>query len=238
MCIRDSIPGYAVEQSDAKQAYTQAWLSGTPTWVRLPKGQWPAHWHGKYTDPVVPLRLALYGHPDSGTDWERHAENHVRSVGFEPVDNWPSCFWHPDHQLFLVIYVDDFKLAGPKHKLKLGWDLIAKGLKIAPPGPLGLYLGCKLEEPSRLLPDTGVRVRVMEYNMEGFLRSCVDRYRDLTGVQYMHGAARRSSRNLLRQTSLMATPIPRVMRRWQQQRKHCRGHHWTSRLSSLMRPRF
>ena len=34
-------PGHAVEQSDAEQAYTQAWLSGTPTWVRLPRDQWP-----------------------------------------------------------------------------------------------------------------------------------------------------------------------------------------------------
>ena len=28
----------------------------------------------------------------------------------------------------------------------------------------------------------------MEYNMEEFLRSCVDRYRELTGVQYMRRA--------------------------------------------------
>ena len=28
-------PGHAVQQSDAEQAYTQAWLRGTETWIRL-----------------------------------------------------------------------------------------------------------------------------------------------------------------------------------------------------------
>ena len=51
-------------------------------------------------------------------------------MGFEPIANWPSCFWHPEHRLFLVIYVDDFKLAGPRDKLELGWDLIKAALKM------------------------------------------------------------------------------------------------------------
>ena len=85
------MPGHAVEQSDAEQAYTQAWLSGTDTWVRLPRDQWPKAWEGM-EDPVCPLRLALYGHPDSGTDWEVHSRDHLLSVGFQTVDNWPSCY--------------------------------------------------------------------------------------------------------------------------------------------------
>ena len=66
--------------------------------------------------------------------------------------------------------------------------MIASGLKIEKPGPLGLYLGCKHEQSVRRLPDTGKEVRVMEYNMEEFLVSCVDRYRELTGMQYMRRA--------------------------------------------------
>ena len=73
------------------------------------------------------------------------------------------------------MYVDDFKLSGPAEHLKEGWELIAKGLKIEAPGPIGLYLGCKHEESMKTLPDTGRQVRVMEYNMEEFLRSCVER---------------------------------------------------------------
>ena len=60
-------PGHTIQQADARQAYTQTTLGGdTETWVRLPKERWPAHWHGKYRDPVVRLVLALYGHPGSG----------------------------------------------------------------------------------------------------------------------------------------------------------------------------
>ena len=33
------LPGNHVQQSDAEMAYTQAKLTGTPTWVRLPRNQ-------------------------------------------------------------------------------------------------------------------------------------------------------------------------------------------------------
>ena len=101
----------------AEQAYTQAWLMGTETWVRLPRDQWPKSWDGM-EDPVCPLVLALYGHPDSGTDWEVHSQRHLISVGFQPIEGWPSCFWHPERSLFLVVYVDDFKLSGPRNNLE------------------------------------------------------------------------------------------------------------------------
>ena len=59
------LPGHSVHQSDAPMAYTQSELKVVPTWVRLPPDAWPDSWKG-FRDPVCPLRLALYGHPDSG----------------------------------------------------------------------------------------------------------------------------------------------------------------------------
>ena len=88
------MPGHLVEQCDAEQAYTQAVLSGTTTWVRLPRDQWPESWNGMH-DPVVPLKLALYGHPDSGGHWEQHCESKLKEAGYEPVPSWRSCFWIP-----------------------------------------------------------------------------------------------------------------------------------------------
>ena len=81
------VRGHAVQQSDAEQAYTQAWLAGTETWVRFPRDQWPPEWEGM-SDPVCPLSLALYGHPDAGTDWENYSHAHVESVGFVAIDGW------------------------------------------------------------------------------------------------------------------------------------------------------
>eukprot|EP00969_Alexandrium_andersonii_P082546 3638892-Alexandrium_andersonii.AAC.1 len=64
------LPGNSGQMSDATQAYTQARLKGKVTWVCLPGREWPAEWKKNgMRDPVVPLLLALYGHPDAGGYW-------------------------------------------------------------------------------------------------------------------------------------------------------------------------
>ena len=88
--------------------------------------------------PVCPLYLALYCHHDSGSHWESHCKAHLASVGFEQILDWRSTFRHPDHNIFLVVYVDDFKLSCPKYKLQISWDLLAQGItsvKPERPGP-------------------------------------------------------------------------------------------------------
>jgi hypothetical protein len=57
---------YKQLQSGAIRAYTQAFLRGPTTGVVLPRERWPPHWEKLgYSDPVVSLILALYGHPDA-----------------------------------------------------------------------------------------------------------------------------------------------------------------------------
>ncbi len=92
-------------------------------------------------DSVFKLVLALYGHPDSGGNWEQHCEGHLRSVGFQPLPEWPSCYWNADAKAFLVVYVDDFKLAARKNQCQRVWSMIRKGLNMEDPEPVGLYLG-------------------------------------------------------------------------------------------------
>ena len=72
--------GWDVQMADAIQAYIQATLRGTPCWIELPPEAVPSEckWD-KYRRPVVPLRKALYGHPDAGTFWEQHCDESVRS---------------------------------------------------------------------------------------------------------------------------------------------------------------
>ena len=101
-------------------------------------------------DPVCPLRLALYGHPDSGGYWEQRCEAHVLEQGFVPCSPWRSCYFHPELGVFLIVYVDDFKMAGPTGEaMKRGWDLIRGPSKVAPEGlqtgdpeGVGRFLGC------------------------------------------------------------------------------------------------
>ncbi|CAE6922243.1 RE2 [Symbiodinium natans] len=44
-------------------------------------------------------------------------ESAYTQVGFEFLSDWPSVFFHKELKLMLVIYVDDFKLVGPKENL-------------------------------------------------------------------------------------------------------------------------
>ena len=172
-------PGFVVEIADAVQAYIQAGLSGTPCWICLPREARPDS-RGHFRKPVVPLLRALYGHPDSGTMWEQHCDKHAKSVGFKPIgEEWPTWYFHLALRLFFVVYVDDFKMAGPKDNLDEGWSLLRKGLDIEPPVPIGVYLGCSYEEGIMNIGD--ITARTMAYNMEDFLSSCVDRYLELAG---------------------------------------------------------
>ena len=109
-------PEYTIKTNDANKAYLQAYLdqpADVTTYVRLPRNRWPQSWVKKgYKDPVVPLILALYGHPDSGGHWEKHCVSVLTPLGWEAVNGWPSVFWHLKKKALLVVYVDDFALAG------------------------------------------------------------------------------------------------------------------------------
>ena len=138
-----SQPGYSKQQADSRQAYTQALFKGVETWVRLPRNRWPPEWE-KFADPVCPLRLALYGHPDSGGICTKQLE----SIGFTAVlpEIWQSVFYHPELDLLLVVYVDDFKMAGPSANLEEGWKRISKVIDMDPAEALGRYFGCHHQE--------------------------------------------------------------------------------------------
>ena len=200
--------GNTVEMSDAEQAYTQAKLdSPIVTWIELPSDQWPKEWIGKYRRPVVILKLALYGHPDSGGYWERHCEAHLFKCGFKRIDGWNSCYFNKELKLFLTVYVDDFKMAGPRISMIEGWKRLRKGIQMEDPKPLGPYLGCQEEEGTMIIRDRSnplhpeikprktdnpdsvikyqgsgklVEVRAVKYDQELFTKSCVERYLELS----------------------------------------------------------
>ena len=54
--------------------------------------------------------MAVYGHPDSGTDWEHHCDQSLQKVGFRNVGEgaWPSCYDDKELGLLISVYVDDF----------------------------------------------------------------------------------------------------------------------------------
>ena len=143
-----SQPGYAKEQADAVQAYIQALFTGVPTWVSLPRNRWPKHWEKEYVNPMVPLVLALYGHPDGGGIWEQHLNNRIAKKGWQQIlpEVWNSIFYNPEYKCMLVVYVDDFKIAGPKENLAKAWKTIRDAVNVGEPEPYSRYFGCHHQE--------------------------------------------------------------------------------------------
>ncbi len=84
-------------------------------------------------------------------------------------------YFHKKLNLLLIIYVDDFKLAGPEENLDAGWALLRTKLNIGPEGPLGMYLGCN-QRREKMQIHGGLWANVVIYDMESFLEQCVARY--------------------------------------------------------------
>ena len=57
-------------------------------------------------------------------------------------EGWPSVFFHPELKLLLVVYVDDFKMSGPKESMSKGWELVGSRIDMDVPTDIGRYLGC------------------------------------------------------------------------------------------------
>ena len=84
--------------------------------------------------PVAPLEMALYGHPDSGGFWEMHCEKKLMRAGFRKASEmWARCCRNAELQCFLVVCVDDMKLAGPKAKVAEAWGRLRAEIKMDPP---------------------------------------------------------------------------------------------------------
>ena len=89
------------------------------------------------------------------------------------LPTWRGCYWHPELRMFLIVYVDDFKMAGPKELLPKAWQLLRKGIIMDNPTDYGLFLGCKhiIHEVSiKVCPRT---VKLIEYEVEGCLDQAV-----------------------------------------------------------------
>ena len=129
----------------------------------------------KYEDPVCPLVLALYGHPKSGKYWEDYADASLKKQGWTCIEEWKSCYWHPKLKCTLILYVDDFKIVGPKESMAEAWAGIRKHITIGDAHPVDHFLGVKHEFGEFDLPTLG-RVRGRVLNNEDFMKKCVETY--------------------------------------------------------------
>ena len=71
-------------------------------------------------------------------------------------------------------------MAGPQKNLAQGWSMLRTRLKIEPETGLDMHLGCNQSKGNVTLGN-GHCVTTVTYDMEQFLRSCVDRYLEVAG---------------------------------------------------------
>ena len=82
-----------------------------------------------------------------------------------------------------MIYVDYFRMPGPKENLAKAWKLLTTGenaLTLDPPKPPDRELGCFHRRFDAVV--NGQPVRTIEYDMREFMKSCVTAYLDVTGT--------------------------------------------------------
>ena len=174
-----ALRGWRPMVRDAAQAYIQARIDkpGRPaTWVRLPKSMWPGAWVGKYTDPVVPLQKALYGHPESGALWEQHLSKILLNLSWQKVDAHPGMWVHPSGAV-LAVYVDDLLMVAPPGQEKTLWaDIAAQVSFDDEPQPISKFLGAQHEV------HTNGRVTTLEVHMTEFMSDAARIYSEEVGA--------------------------------------------------------
>ena len=69
-------------------------------------------------------------------------------MDLKKVKGWECLFKHRAQQLFLSVYVDDFKMAGKKTNIAPMWKKLREKLDLEPPVSLSsnVYLGCGQRE--------------------------------------------------------------------------------------------
>jgi len=90
---------------------------------------WPPEWLTKdgkpiYSDPVVPLLKALYGHPESGALWEKHLASILTELKWKKCDSHPGIWIHASGAV-LAVYVDDLLMVAPRDQEDALWAAIA-----------------------------------------------------------------------------------------------------------------
>ena len=160
--------GWDVQMADAVPAYIQATLRGTPCWIELPPEAVPSerNW-GKYRRPVGSSAVM----------------NRCAPLVLNPlVRNGRQCTFMKSSNLFWLCMLMTSKWQGHRRTLPGNGACCVHvcRLKIEPETGLDMYLGCNQSKGNVTLGN-GHRVTTVTYDMEQFLRSCVDRYLEVAG---------------------------------------------------------
>jgi hypothetical protein len=140
------------------------------TWVRLPMAWCQDSWYQDYLKPVVRLRLAINGHPESESLWTLYLYKSLFDLGWRSVDSLNGCWTHPSTGAILVTYERDLMMAAPKEREAELWELMEKKLEFdAPPKEIDKYLGAQFnlsKEEGACNGETTLTIQMSDYVRE------------------------------------------------------------------------
>ena len=182
-------PNWHAEEADAEAAYNQSKHKGPPLHIRLPKVLQPKSWQGKFRDPVTLLGMNLYGHPTAGNTWGDDCHGRLSKCNFYLVcEEFPGLYLHKTfHQIVLVVYVDDFRMAGTPEHLDACWKLVSGCITIDKPQRALRMLGINTREFTRTTStinptSTSIEVRLKQWEVKDFMISCIAKYKEVSGI--------------------------------------------------------
>ena len=135
--------GNELKAADCTRAFLQAMLlMKEETFVVLPQELWLPGWAGKYKQPTVRLRKALYGHPLASACWDLHLRQVLQGdLGLLPMEGHPSVYYCPKTFLLVVIYVDDVLVSGPKAHQSAFWKELQRLVETDEVEDLNQFIG-------------------------------------------------------------------------------------------------
>ena len=80
------------------------------------------------------LNKALYGTRDAAQNWAYSYMEFMKSIGFKTGRSSSCVFWHPEHELRVVVHGDDFTALGWQVGLDWFWKEIQKRYDSRYPG--------------------------------------------------------------------------------------------------------
>ncbi len=91
---------------------------------------------------IILLAKALYGLKQSPREWQLKLKTLLGELGFKPLVSDSAVFYNPENGIFIVTFVDDCLLIGPKlSEINAVKKKIAKEYVIEDRGPAAYFLG-------------------------------------------------------------------------------------------------
>jgi hypothetical protein len=133
-----SVENLLIFGANVSNAFTEAPPPKQPFFIRLDCAfckWWEKHLKRAPIPPghIIPVLLAMQGHPESPRLWEKHADRILREIGLTPIVHEP-CLYSGTFDSKRVLFmqqVDNFAIAAPNaHTSDIVMDLINKKLTI------------------------------------------------------------------------------------------------------------